>query len=84
MTCPVCRQGELKPGLADKVMSQDGMTLVVTGVPASVCETCGERYFEADVTQRLLDLARERSERRRRGRCTALRRRLTVGPEYLF
>ncbi len=59
MTCPLCRQGELKPGLADKVLSHDGMTLVVTGVPASVCDTCGERYFDADVTQRLLDLARE-------------------------
>jgi hypothetical protein len=35
------------------------MTLVVTGVPASICDTCGERYFDADVTQRLLDLARE-------------------------
>lgn len=59
MTCPLCRQGELRPGVADKVLSLGGMTLVVKDVPASVCETCGERYFDADVTQRLLDLARD-------------------------
>ncbi len=35
------------------------MTLVVTDVPAEICDVCGERYFDAEVTTRLLTLARE-------------------------
>ena len=59
MNCPICRQGRLKPGSADQVLSLDGTTLVVKSVPADVCDTCGEPYFSATVTQRLLDLARD-------------------------
>ena len=33
------------------------MTLVVKDVPAEICENCGERYFDADVTRQLLRLA---------------------------
>jgi hypothetical protein len=35
------------------------MTLVVKDVPCDICDTCGELYFDEQVTQRLLDLARE-------------------------
>jgi YgiT-type zinc finger domain-containing protein len=59
MTCPICRNGELVPGTAETSMSHEGVTLVVRGVPAEVCNNCGERYFDAEVTQRLLDIARE-------------------------
>lgn len=58
MNCPLCHNGVLAPGTADHVLSLDGTTLVVKDVPASICDTCGEPYFDAPVTQRLLDLAR--------------------------
>lgn len=58
MKCILCRNGETKPGFADKAFSHEGMTLVVKDVPAEICENCGERYFDASVTQELLDLAR--------------------------
>jgi len=32
---------------------------LVKDVPADICDTCGEPYFDEQVTQRLLDLARE-------------------------
>lgn len=59
MTCVLCRTGRLVPGTADKVLSYQGVTLVIQGVPAEVCDNCGERYFSEDVTRHLLDLARE-------------------------
>ena len=59
MKCPLCRHGELQPGLSDEAVSLDGMTLVVRGVPAQICDACGEPYFDSEVTQRLLDMARE-------------------------
>ena len=57
MRCAICRNGETVPGKADKVLSYAGMTLVVQDVPAEVCDTCGERYFSAEVTRELLALA---------------------------
>lgn len=59
VTCVLCRNGVLVPGTADKVLSHAGVTLVVQGVPAEVCDNCGERYFSAEVTRQLLELARE-------------------------
>ena len=61
MKCPLCHQGELRSGTADETVNYQGMTLVVRGVPAEICDTCGEAYFAEEVTQRLLDLARESS-----------------------
>jgi YgiT-type zinc finger domain-containing protein len=58
-SCPICRQGELRPGTSDEVMTHDGMTLVIKDVPADICDTCGEAFFSESVTQRLLDLAGE-------------------------
>lgn len=58
-SCPLCRNGELHPGSADKTMTIGESTLVVKEVPALICDTCGERYFNSDITQRLLDLARD-------------------------
>ena len=58
-SCPLCRHGVLAPGTADETVTLDGTTLVVRDVPAQVCDTCGEAYFDEHVTQRLLDLARE-------------------------
>ena len=59
MRCVICRNGETLPGLADKAVSHDGMTLVVKDVPAEICDNCGERYVDAEVTRHLLELARE-------------------------
>lgn len=57
--CPICRNGELQHGTADKVLVRDQMTLVVKDVPARICDVCGERFFDANITQQLLMLARE-------------------------
>jgi len=62
VTCPICRTGRLEAGVADSTLSVDGMTLVVQEVPASICDTCREHFFDADVTQRLLDIAREAAQ----------------------
>lgn len=59
MSCPICRSGELEYGTAHKVMTRGDMTLVVKDVPARVCDTCGEHFFDATITQQLLDLARD-------------------------
>jgi YgiT-type zinc finger domain-containing protein len=57
--CVLCRNGTLVAGTADKVLSRSGATLVVQGVPAEICDNCGERYFSEDVTRHLLRLVRD-------------------------
>ncbi|MEK7838207.1 MAG: YgiT-type zinc finger protein, partial [candidate division NC10 bacterium] len=37
----ICKFGETRPGTATITLSRDGTTLVVKGVPASVCANCG-------------------------------------------
>lgn len=59
MTCPLCRHGQIRPGRGDKVLTYRGTTLVVQGVPAEVCDTCGERYFDAPVVAELTALVHE-------------------------
>ncbi len=59
MKCVVCKQGETRPGAATVTLSREQLTLVVKGVPAEVCENCGEEYVDADTTAQLLHTAEE-------------------------
>ena len=54
MICLVCKHGEAKPGRATVTMQRDGCTVIFKGVPADVCENCGEYYVSEDVTRELL------------------------------
>ena len=57
MKCAVCKRGETQPGTATVTLSREQLTLVVKGVPAQVCENCGEEYVEEATTSRLLETA---------------------------
>ncbi len=59
MKCVVCRHGETRPGTATVTLERDGATVVVKGVPARVCENCGEEYVEEEAASRLLALAED-------------------------
>lgn len=62
MNCPLCRNGHLREGRADTSILREGLVLVVRDVPADICDNCGEQFFDADVTDRLLDIADEAVE----------------------
>jgi YgiT-type zinc finger domain-containing protein len=59
MTCIVCHHGATRPGITTVTFRREGRTLVVTDVPADVCENCGEAYISEAVTARLLEIAAE-------------------------
>lgn len=59
MKCVICRQGETEPGTATITLTRDGTTVVVKGVPARVCENCGEEYIDEEITDGLLKFAEE-------------------------
>ncbi len=59
MTCVICKSGETQMGTATVTLERDGATVVVKGVPARVCKSCGEEYVDEDITARLLKTAEE-------------------------
>lgn len=63
MKCVICKQGEVVPGKATITLSRDGTTMVVKGVPARVCENCGEEYIDEEITEGLLQFAEEAASR---------------------
>ena len=58
MRCVLCRHSETRPGTTDKTFSHEGRTLLIRDVPAEICHSCGGRFFAAEVTDKLLTLAR--------------------------
>lgn len=59
MKCIVCHHGETQPGTTTVTFHRDGQTIVVTEVPAEVCENCGEAYVAEDATAQVLEIATE-------------------------
>lgn len=48
MKCVICKRGETRQGKTTVTLERDGTTLVVKGVPASVCANCGEEHYPQD------------------------------------
>lgn len=59
MNCVVCGLGKTREGSATLVFERDGLTMVLRGVPAEVCENCGEEYIAETVTASALDRAEQ-------------------------
>ena len=46
--------GETRPGRATVTLTREATTLVIKGVPASICANCGEEYVDEATTARLI------------------------------
>lgn len=57
MKCVVCKHGETKAGHTTITLERAGTTLVIKGVPARICDNCGEAYVDEAITIQLLELA---------------------------
>ena len=57
MKCTICKHGETRPGQVTVTLERNGSTVIFKGVPADVCENCGEYYLSEDVTRILLEQA---------------------------
>ncbi len=59
MRCVICKQGTLKPGFVTAPLQRGETTIIFKGVPADVCENCGEYFLTDEVTEQLLTRAEE-------------------------
>ncbi|HRQ72601.1 MAG TPA: type II toxin-antitoxin system MqsA family antitoxin [Phycisphaerales bacterium] len=63
MKCPICRQGVTHAATVTVALDRPGIgpgeatTIVFRGVPAEVCDNCGEQYVNEEVTAALLQQA---------------------------
>lgn len=57
MKCVICKVGETRPGKSTVTLERGSVTLVFKGVPAQLCENCGEAYVSAEISRQLLDNA---------------------------
>jgi len=53
--CPHCGSEALRPELVKSAFFQGDRLVVVEGIPALVCSSCGERFYD-DATATALDL----------------------------
>lgn len=59
MKCVICKHGETRRDKASITLDRGETTLVIRGVPAQVCQDCGEQYLDEETTAQLLDAAEE-------------------------
>lgn len=59
MRCVLCKQGETKSGTVTVALLRGDTTVIIKGVPAEICENCGEYYLADDIAGRVLSMAEE-------------------------
>ena len=62
MKCVICKHGTTARGETTVTLERGTTTLVIKGVPAEVCENCGEAYVDELTTAALLDEIKSAAE----------------------
>ena len=48
------KNGETLDGFTSVTLERDGCTILFRGVPAEICDNCGEYYLSEELTEQLL------------------------------
>jgi YgiT-type zinc finger domain-containing protein len=59
MTCLVCKDSRFRMGTTILPVERGKAILLITDIPARVCENCGETYLDEEIAQGVQDLANE-------------------------
>lgn len=59
MNCVICKTGVTAPGIKSFMLEKDNCIVIVKGVPAQICNQCGEAYFDSKTTKELYAKANE-------------------------
>lgn len=51
MACPVCHATKSKAELVRKIFEFDNEYVLVEAIPATVCQSCGERTFSGETVE---------------------------------
>ena len=59
MRCLVCKHNRFKKGTTVLPIERGNAIVLITDIPARVCENCGETYLDEETAQEVQDLANE-------------------------
>jgi len=59
MKCVICKHGETIKGTTTITLERGTSTIVFKDVPADICDNCGEKYVNDNITKDLLKKANE-------------------------
>jgi len=59
MKCSACKHNCFKRGTTVLPIERGNTILLITDIPARVCENCGETYLDEEIAQEVQDLANE-------------------------
>lgn len=54
-SCPICKNGELKPGVVTVTLERDSSIVLLKNVPAKVCDNCASYFLDSQTTRRVLE-----------------------------
>jgi YgiT-type zinc finger domain-containing protein len=57
MQCLICKHGQTHPGFVTVTLERENSIVILKGVPAEVCENCGEYYLSESVNGEVLHRA---------------------------
>jgi YgiT-type zinc finger domain-containing protein len=57
MTCTICKHGETAKGIVTVTLQRGETTVVLKGVPADICDNCGEYYLDEIVASQVYAMA---------------------------
>jgi YgiT-type zinc finger domain-containing protein len=57
MMCVICKHGKTQPGRVTVTLERDESIVILKGVPAEVCDNCGEYYLSDTITEQVLQRA---------------------------
>jgi YgiT-type zinc finger domain-containing protein len=59
MKCIICKSGETYFGKVTVPLQRGETMILIKGVPAEICNNCGEYYLSDEVTGQVLDMGEE-------------------------
>ena len=57
MKCVLCKHGTTYSGNVNVTLERDSCIIIIKGVPADICENCGEYYLSQSTTRSVLSRA---------------------------
>ncbi|MCX7045182.1 MAG: YgiT-type zinc finger protein [Candidatus Sumerlaeota bacterium] len=55
--CKACRKGSLRDQEVAQAFEREGIQVKIDGIPALVCDQCGEVYYPAGLTDKVIQAA---------------------------
>ena len=57
--CQLCKHGSTELRMVTVTLQRGATTVIIKGVPAEICENCGEYYLDENTTKQVLSMAEQ-------------------------